>query len=76
MNCPKCGSAIEEGKAYCSNPACGAVTGAARQQPPRVVKIHKEINMKFVLDFTRLARAAAILIVLLAAAYLYFFSRR
>lgn len=27
MNCPKCGEEIGEGKAYCSNPACGAVTG-------------------------------------------------
>ena len=75
MNCRRCGSAIEEGKAYCSNPACGALPAQARPAPERVIKLHKEINMKFVLDFTRVARAAAILLVLLAAAYLYFFSK-
>ncbi|OGR64213.1 MAG: hypothetical protein A2X31_13155 [Elusimicrobia bacterium GWB2_63_22] len=74
MNCPKCGTAIEEGKAYCSNPACGAVTGAGVKQT-REIKLEKELKFKLVMDFAVLARLGALLIVILAAAYLYFFVR-
>lgn len=70
--CPRCGSAIEEGKAYCSNPSCGAVLGPA--VPAKEIRINKEINLKLTFDFVKLARAAAAVIALLAAAFLYFFA--
>jgi hypothetical protein len=75
MNCPRCGQEIGEGKAYCSNPACGAVTAARPSEATRTIKYDKELKFKLVMDFTNLARLGALLIVILAAAYLYFFAR-
>ncbi len=71
MNCPKCGAAIEEGKAYCSNPACGAVPGAPAAPARRTVVVHKNVRLSFKLDFVLLARLAAALIAAIAAALLY-----
>lgn len=68
MNCPKCGAAIEEGKGYCSNPACGAVPGA----PARTIVANKDFRVSIKLDFVLLARLAAALIAVIAAALLYF----
>lgn len=75
MNCPKCGAPIEAGKAYCENPACGAVPAAA-QEARREIKIEKELKFKLVMDFAAIARAAAVLIAVLAAVYVYFFAAR
>jgi hypothetical protein len=44
--------------------------------PARRVVLHKELKLNLTLDFATLARAAAVLIAALAAAYLYFFSAR
>lgn len=74
MNCPKCGAPIGEGKAYCSNPACGAVTGSETRQT-REIKLEKELKFKLVMDFTVVARLGALLIAILTAVYLYFFVR-
>lgn len=72
--CPKCGSGIEDGKAYCSNPACGAVVDkqAPVGKPQRYVIVDKEINLGFKLDFVLLSRLAAAAIAALAALILYF----
>lgn len=70
MRCPKCGTEMGEGTAYCANPSCGAVLGQA--QPARRFKIEKSFNLKVKLDFVTLARFAALLIAVLAFAYLYF----
>jgi predicted nucleic acid-binding Zn ribbon protein len=75
MNCPKCGLPIPDGVAYCSNPACGAVTGAPAPRAERHIKIEKTVKLNFKLDFVKLARLAAAIIALLAGAYLYFFAR-
>lgn len=75
MNCPKCGAPIEAGKAYCENPACGAVPAAAAEVRGEV-KMEKELKFKLVMDFTVAARAAAVLIAVLAAVYVYFFAAR
>ncbi len=73
MNCPKCGAAIPEGMAYCSNPACGAVPGPQPSAAGCIMR--KEMNTKLNFNFVKLARVAAVSIILLAAAYLYFFAR-
>ncbi|HCC46505.1 MAG TPA: hypothetical protein DEQ38_00050 [Elusimicrobia bacterium] len=72
--CPKCGADIEEGKAYCSNPACGAVTGA-RPAPETKTVVDKQfiLNLKF--DFVLIARLAALAIAALALAVFYFSAR-
>lgn len=75
MNCPKCGAPIAEGKAYCENPACGAMLAAA-PDGRREIKIEKELKIKLTLDFTLIARGAAMLIAILAAVYIYFFAAR
>ena len=72
MNCPKCGREIGEGKAYCSDPACGAVIGPQPPEVTRSIKYHKEIKLNFKLSAQTLARAAAIAITAAAAAYLFF----
>ncbi|OGR44554.1 MAG: hypothetical protein A2X35_00380 [Elusimicrobia bacterium GWA2_61_42] len=74
MRCPKCGAEIEGGKAYCSNPACGAVPGQAKPASRYVVVKNLSFNLSF--DFVKLARLGALLIAILAAAYLYFFAKR
>ena len=61
---------MAEGTAYCANPACGAVSG--QTQPARQFRIDENINLKVKLDFVTLARFAALLIAVLAFAYLYF----
>lgn len=71
MNCPKCGAAVEEGKAYCSNPGCGAVPAPAAETK-KYVAVDKELNFAVKLDFALFARLAAAAIVLLAAAIIYF----
>jgi len=71
MNCPKCGAAIEEGKAYCANPACGAVPGAPAEHR-KIIAVNKNLNFSVKLDFVLLARLAAALITVIAAALLYF----
>ncbi len=73
MNCPRCGAAVGEGRAYCSNPACGAAPATAG--PAKEVKMEKSVSFRLTLDFVTLARLAAALIALLAAAWLYFFAR-
>lgn len=70
MRCPKCGTEMGEGTAYCANPSCGAVPGQAK--PARRFKIEKNVDLKVKLDFITLARLAALLIAVLAFAYLYF----
>lgn len=75
MNCPKCGEEIGEGKAYCSNPACGAVTGAQPQRTDRSVKYEKEIKVSLQLDFGKLMLFLSAALAAAVAAYLYF-SRR
>lgn len=70
--CPACGAELEEGKAYCSNPACGAVPGRTPSPAARQIKIEKYIHVKFKFDFVLLARLAAIVIAGLALAYLFF----
>ena len=71
MRCPGCGTEMAEGTAYCSNPSCGAVPGQAPQSV-RHIKIEKNIKFNFKLNFVTLARLAALLIAVLAFAYLYF----
>lgn len=75
MNCPKCGEEIGEGKAYCSNPACGAVTGAKPLQAGRSLKYEKEIKVSLQLDFRKLMLFLSAALAAAVAAYLYF-SRR
>ncbi|MDD2805876.1 MAG: hypothetical protein PHV33_09995 [Elusimicrobiales bacterium] len=70
--CPKCGAAIEEGKAYCDDPACGAVLPGPAERQSKYIAINKEVNLNFKLDFVMLARMAALAIAALAAALLYF----
>ena len=70
MLCPKCGAEMGEGKAYCANPACGAVPG--QPQPARRIRIEKNIKLDFKLDFVTLARVAALVIAGLAFCYLFF----
>lgn len=71
--CPRCGAGIEEGKAYCSNPSCGAVPG--RPGAEQGTRPQKFIPVKLPFDFVLLARLGAALIVLLAAAFFYFFAK-
>ncbi len=76
MNCPKCGLPVEEGKAYCSNPACGA---PAEPEPPRferTIQINKKIKIKVDLNLQTLARVAAIAVTVVAGAYIFFSARR
>jgi len=71
MLCPKCGTELGEGKAYCANPACGAVPGQQAPKVVRSVKITRNYDLKFKLDFVKLARLAAVIIAGLAFAYLF-----
>ena len=71
MNCPACGAPIGEGKAYCSNPSCGA----AAPVPGNKTVLDKKVELKITFDFALIARLAAVLIVLIAAALLYFARR-
>lgn len=75
MNCPKCGEEIGEGKAYCSNPACGAVTGEQPRQPDRSIKYEKEIKVSLQLDFRKLMLFLSAALAAAVAVYLCFFSR-
>lgn len=72
--CPKCGAEIEEGKAYCSNPACGAVTGEQPVTEKKIV-IDKQVTVNLKFDFVLIARLAALAIAALALAGLYFSAR-
>ena len=50
MNCPKCGAEIEDGKAYCSNPACGAVldagdAGRSSRTDERLIKAQEALKL-------------------------------
>ncbi|HAN05791.1 MAG TPA: hypothetical protein DCW72_09090 [Elusimicrobia bacterium] len=72
-NCPRCGAPIEGGRAYCSNPACGAAPSQAAPASRKV--LDKKIELKLTFDFALVARLAAVLIVLIAAALLYFARR-
>ncbi len=72
MRCPKCGTEMAEGTAYCSNPSCGAVPGRQAPQATRYIKIEKNIKLDFKLNFVTLARLAAFIIAGLAFAYLFF----
>jgi|GEM_PF-2637736 len=76
MNCPKCGQELGEGKAYCSNPACGAVVAPAAPPATRTLKFRKELKFNLVFDFVNLARLGALLIVILAAIYVYLSCQR
>lgn len=73
MNCPKCGGAIAEGKAYCENPACGGLPAGAGQK--KVVLLNKGAAVTFSFDFVRLARWAAVIIAALALAAVYFLKK-
>ncbi len=72
LRCPSCGRELAEGKAYCENPACGAVPG--RPAGNGTIKKELSFDLSLKLDFATLARAAALVLVLLALGYLYFFS--
>jgi len=71
-NCPRCGAPIEEGRAYCANPACGSAPSQAAPASRKV--LDKKIELKLTFDFALIARLAAALIALLAGAWLYFFA--
>lgn len=68
--CPRCGAAIEDGRADCSDPACGAAP-----VPGAKPVLDKKIELKLTFDFALIARLAAVLITLIAAALLYFAPR-
>lgn len=72
--CPKCGAEIEAGKAYCSNPACGAVTGG-QPTPEKKTVLDKQITVNLKFDFVLIARLAALAIAALALAVIYFSAR-
>ena len=72
MNCPECGREMKEGRAYCSNPACGALPGRAEAGKSGGGNAGKGIAGGRRLNFVDLARLAAGLIAALAFAYLYF----
>jgi len=70
--CPSCGKELAAGKAYCENPACRAVPGGGGP----VIKNEIDVGLRIKLDFAVLARTAAVVLVLLALACLYFLSGR
>jgi len=50
VNCPECGRPLTEGKAYCENPACGAVPGQGQKPATRTIKIEKRMYINVKLD--------------------------
>jgi len=74
LNCPRCGAAVAEGKAYCENPACGGQ--AAGAEPKKVVLLNKGAAVALSFDFVKLARWAAVLIAVLALAAVCFVKAR
>lgn len=54
MNCPACGRPVAEGKAYCENPACGAVPGTGQRPAQSAGQPNKYVAVKVSLPLTKL----------------------
>ncbi len=54
MNCPACGRPVTEGKAYCENPACGAVLSPGQRPAQSTVPPNKYVAVKVNLPLTKL----------------------